>query len=55
MQGYARICTRDEFRPFSADRESVFTMESALERMRELLVFRRLERFDEFFARRMAK
>ena len=39
MQGYARIRTRDDFRPFSADRESVFTMESALERMRELLGF----------------
>ena len=31
--------TRDDFRPYSADRESVFTMESALERMRELLGF----------------
>ena len=39
MQGYARIRTRDDFRAFSADRESVFTMESALERMRELLGF----------------
>ena len=39
MQGYARIRTRDDFRPFSADRESVFTMKSALERMRELLGF----------------
>ena len=39
MQGYARIRTRDDFRPFSAYRESVFTMESALERMRELLGF----------------
>ena len=39
MQGYARIRTRDDFKPFSADRESVFTMESALERMRELLGF----------------
>ena len=39
MQGYARIRTRDDFKPFTADRESVFTTESALERMRELLGF----------------
>jgi segregation and condensation protein A len=39
MQGYARIRTRDEFRPFSADRENVFTMESALDRMRKMLDF----------------
>jgi len=37
MQGYARIRTRDEFRPFALDRESVFTMEQALERMRGLI------------------
>ena len=34
MQGYARIRTRDEFRPFVMDRDAVFTMEQALERMR---------------------
>ena len=39
MQAYARIRTRDEFRPFVMDRENVFTMESALERMRELIGF----------------
>ena len=39
MQGYARIRTKDEFRPFVMDRESVFTMEEALERMRSLLGF----------------
>jgi len=39
MQGYARIRTKDEFRPFVMDRESVFTMEEALERMRGLLGF----------------
>lgn len=39
MQGYARIRTRDDFRPFTLDRESVFTMEEALERMRGLLGF----------------
>ena len=37
MQGYARIRTRDDFRPFVMDRESVFTMEQALERMRGLI------------------
>ena len=36
MQAYARIRTKDEFRPFIMDRESVFTMEQALERMRGL-------------------
>jgi segregation and condensation protein A len=39
MQAYARIRTKDEFRPFIMDRESVFTMEQALERMRGLLGF----------------
>ena len=34
MQGYARIRTRDDFRPFVMDRDSVFTMEQALQRMR---------------------
>ncbi len=37
MQGYARIRTKDDFRPFVMDRESVFTMEQALERMRGLI------------------
>ena len=37
MQGYARIRTRDDFRPFVLDRESVFTMEQALDRMRGLI------------------
>lgn len=37
MQGYARIRTRDDFRPFIMDRDSVFTMEQALERMRPLM------------------
>lgn len=39
MQGYARIRTRDEFRPFVMDRDSVFTMEQALDRMRGLIGF----------------
>ncbi|TNF59153.1 MAG: segregation/condensation protein A [Rhodobacteraceae bacterium] len=37
MQGYARIRTRDEFRPFVMDRDAVFTMEQALERLRGLV------------------
>lgn len=39
MQGYARIRTRDDFRPFTMDRDSVFTMEEALVRMRGLIGF----------------
>ncbi len=39
MQGYARIRTRDEFRPFVMDRDAVYTMEEALGRMRGLLGF----------------
>jgi len=39
MQGYARLRTRDEFRPFVMDRKSVFTLEQALERMRGLIGF----------------
>lgn len=39
MQGYARIRTKDEFRPFVMDRDAVFTMEQALERMRRLIGF----------------
>jgi segregation and condensation protein A len=37
MRAYARIRTRDEFRPYAFDRKDVFTMEDALERMRGLL------------------
>ena len=29
MQGYARIRTRDDFRPFVMDRDKVFTMEQS--------------------------
>ena len=39
MQGYARIRTRDDFRPFVMERDSVFTMEQALQRMRGLIGF----------------
>jgi segregation and condensation protein A len=37
MQGYARIRTRDEFRPFVMDRDAVYTMEEALAHMRSLI------------------
>jgi len=37
MQAYARIRTRDEFRPYAFDRNHVFTMEQALDRMRGLI------------------
>ncbi|NKX44830.1 segregation and condensation protein A [Roseicyclus persicicus] len=37
MQAYARIRTRDEFRPYVMDRDNVLTMEEALERMRGLI------------------
>ena len=39
MQGYARIRTKDEFRPYAMDRDAVFTLEQALERMRPLIGF----------------
>lgn len=39
MQGYARIRTRDEFRPFVMDREKLYTMEQALDRMRGMIGF----------------
>ena len=39
MQGYARIRTKDEFRPYTMDREAVFTLEQALERMRPMIGF----------------
>lgn len=37
MQAYARIRTKDEFRPYAFDRQHVFTMEQALDRMRGLI------------------
>ncbi len=37
MRAYAQIRTKDEFRPFVLDREHVYTMEQALERMRGLI------------------
>lgn len=37
MQAYARVRTRDDFRPFVMDRDNVYTMEQALERLRGLI------------------
>ena len=37
MQGYSRIRTKDEFRPYAMDRQHVMTLEQALERMRGLI------------------
>lgn len=39
MRAYARIKTKDEFRPYAFDRKDVFTMEQALERLRHLIGF----------------
>lgn len=39
MQAYARLRTKDEFRPYVMDRDHVFTLEQALERMRGLIGF----------------
>ena len=39
MQAYARIRTKDEFRPYTMDRDAVLTMEQALDRMRGLIGF----------------
>ena len=37
LRAYARIKTRDDFRPLHLEREPVFTMEQALERLRGLI------------------
>ena len=37
MQAYARIRTRDEFRPYAFDRKDIYTLEEALERLRTML------------------
>lgn len=39
MQAYARIRTKDEFRPFVLDRGPILSMEEALERLRPLIAF----------------
>ncbi|MGY6534128.1 MAG: segregation and condensation protein A [Pararhodobacter sp.] len=37
MQAYARLRTRDEFRPYAFDRTDVFSLEQALDRLRSLI------------------
>jgi segregation and condensation protein A len=39
MQAYARLRTRDEFRPYVMDRHAILTMEEALDRLRPLIGF----------------
>ena len=39
MQAYARTRTRDEFRPYAMDRDAIFSLEQALDRMRSLIGF----------------
>ncbi len=39
MQAYAQIRTKDEFRPYVMDRESILSMEEALESMRHVIGF----------------
>ena len=39
MQAYARLRTRDHFRPYAMDRSTVYTMEQALERLRGLISY----------------
>ncbi len=37
MQGYSRLRTKDDFRPYVMDRNNLMTLEQALERMRGLI------------------
>lgn len=39
MRAYARLKTKDEFRPYAFERQDVFTMEQALDRMRRMIGF----------------
>lgn len=39
MRAYARIRTKDEFRPYVMDRDHVYTMEQALDRLRGMIGF----------------
>ena len=39
MQCYARTRTRDEFRPYAWDRDAIYPLEAALDRMRGLIGF----------------
>ncbi|SDX24125.1 segregation and condensation protein A [Roseicitreum antarcticum] len=37
MKAYARLRTRDEFRPYAFDRSDIYPLEAALERLRDLI------------------
>lgn len=37
LRGYARVKTRDEYRPLSVDRSAIFTMDQALVRLKKLM------------------
>ena len=37
MQAYARLRTRDEFRPYAFDRRDIWSLEDALDRMRRMI------------------
>ena len=39
MRAYARLKTRDEFRPYAFDRRDIYSMEQALDRLRQLVGF----------------
>ena len=37
LRGYARVKTRDEYRPLQVDRSAIFSMDQALERLKKLI------------------
>lgn len=39
LQAYARVRTKDEFKPYVFEREKVYSMKDALERLKKLIVF----------------
>lgn len=39
MRAYARLKTKDEFRPYAFERQNVYSMEQALDRMRRMIGF----------------
>lgn len=39
LQAYARVRTKDEFKPYVFEREKIYTMKEALERLKKLIVF----------------
>ena len=39
LQAYARVRTKDEFKPYVFERDKVYSMKEALERLKKLIVF----------------